>query len=177
MKRYGLNGKIMNFYVEIINHKTQEIEKKMGPFSERKANQIYNGVNINLNHDKFYTIIAKDMGTSKLPYDPAGPAYREAERKAVKANGGKKAFERFVGTVKIGRKIGTRMSIKVKTPKECDKEDTRCAFILKFPDRKHDLGTDPDDLWCYGCNYYVCGECDRPEGVTGPGHDLDEHIY
>ena len=48
---------IVEYYVEIWEHKKQEMVKQMGPFSERKADKLDDGVHINLNHDEFYTVI------------------------------------------------------------------------------------------------------------------------
>lgn len=52
----------MNFYVEIIKHgEPEEIVKRMGPMSERKAESVDRGANINLNHDEYYTLIVEEM--------------------------------------------------------------------------------------------------------------------
>lgn len=45
------------FYVEIRDFEKNAVLKRMGPFSERKAERVDNGLNINLNHDEFYTLI------------------------------------------------------------------------------------------------------------------------
>ena len=46
-----------NYYVEIIEYKSEEVVKCMGPMSEHKADRVDDGVNINLNHEEFYTLI------------------------------------------------------------------------------------------------------------------------
>ena len=53
------------FYVQIIERSfafndeiiKKRVMKEMGPYSERKAERIEDGVNINLNHDRYYTTI------------------------------------------------------------------------------------------------------------------------
>ncbi len=45
------------FYVKIIEHKTRKTIKQMGPYTEHKADKIDDGININLNHEEFYTQI------------------------------------------------------------------------------------------------------------------------
>ena len=44
-------------YVEIVKTDTGEVVKRMGPMSERKAERVESGANINLNHDGYYTRI------------------------------------------------------------------------------------------------------------------------
>lgn len=46
-----------NFVVQVIAYDDNEVVKEMGPMSERKAERVDDGVNINLNHDAFYTLI------------------------------------------------------------------------------------------------------------------------
>lgn len=55
------------YYVEIVNYDTDEVVKRMGPMSERKADKVDNAANINLNHDKYYTRIvpASDVSGSE----------------------------------------------------------------------------------------------------------------
>jgi hypothetical protein len=51
------------FYVEIRDIKTRKVEKRMGPFkSEGHAAQCERGMNINLDHTRFFTNI-----TTKKP--------------------------------------------------------------------------------------------------------------
>jgi len=60
-------------------------------------------------------------------------------------------------------------------PKKGDKADVRCGFTGTVKG-DHDLGKKPDDLWCSGCQFYVCEGCDVSAGETsGPGHDVMEH--
>lgn len=50
-----------NYYVRIIQCDAFETEKEMGPFSAEKAAKVDAGVNINLDHYRFFTkIIQKD---------------------------------------------------------------------------------------------------------------------
>lgn len=44
----------MNYFVEIVNHDTQEVVKRLGPMSEHKADKVADGASINLDHDRFY---------------------------------------------------------------------------------------------------------------------------
>jgi hypothetical protein len=46
-------------YVEIVNTKTGEVVKRMGPMSERSADRVEDGANINLNHAEYFTRIVK----------------------------------------------------------------------------------------------------------------------
>lgn len=48
-----------NYYVLIVKYENGEIVKEMGPMDERKANKVEDGVNINLNHEEYYTDIMK----------------------------------------------------------------------------------------------------------------------
>lgn len=44
------------WYVEIVAYADDKVEKRMGPFpSERQANRVDDGANINLDHSRFYT--------------------------------------------------------------------------------------------------------------------------
>jgi len=49
----------MKFYVQIKRFSDSGIEKELGPFSERRADKVDDGVNINLNHDEYFTQIVK----------------------------------------------------------------------------------------------------------------------
>lgn len=49
-----------NFYVEIVDDETEEVVKRMGPHTERTADRIEDGVNINLNHERFFTRIVEE---------------------------------------------------------------------------------------------------------------------
>lgn len=46
-------------YVEIVEYVTDRVEKRMGPMSDRKAERVDNGANINLDHERFYTRIVE----------------------------------------------------------------------------------------------------------------------
>jgi hypothetical protein len=46
-------------YVEIVNTKTDEVVKRMGPMSERKAEKVESGASINLNHEEYHTRIVQ----------------------------------------------------------------------------------------------------------------------
>jgi|688.fasta_scaffold466116_2 hypothetical protein len=51
------DANIPMFYVEIVEKATGNIESRMGPMVERKADRTETGAAINLNHDKFFTRI------------------------------------------------------------------------------------------------------------------------
>lgn len=48
---------IETFYVQIIQFEDQQVVKQMGPFTEHHAQKVDRGANINLNHEKYYTLI------------------------------------------------------------------------------------------------------------------------
>ena len=41
-------------YVEIVNHETGEVVKRMGPLSPQQADKVERGAEINLNHERFF---------------------------------------------------------------------------------------------------------------------------
>ena len=45
------------YYVEIINRKTGEVVKSMGPMSGRTADRVFVGALMNLNHDEFRLVM------------------------------------------------------------------------------------------------------------------------
>ena len=49
----------MNYYVEIRDW-NDALEKRLGPMSEAKADKVFAGLNRQLNHDKFYTVIVEE---------------------------------------------------------------------------------------------------------------------
>ena len=51
----------MNHYIELVSYETNEVVETKGPFTEWKANKVDDGMNINLNHEKYFThIITKE---------------------------------------------------------------------------------------------------------------------
>jgi hypothetical protein len=48
-----------SWYVEIIETDTETVVKSMGPMSEREADRVDAGANINLNHDKYHTRVVQ----------------------------------------------------------------------------------------------------------------------
>lgn len=48
------------YYVEIVDTETDEVVKRMGPMSERRAEQVEDGANINLDHERFHTRIEEE---------------------------------------------------------------------------------------------------------------------
>ena len=54
---------ITQFFVEIVKYDKQEtVVKRMGPLSERQAEKVDRGANINLNHEDYYTRIVEERG-------------------------------------------------------------------------------------------------------------------
>ena len=52
------------YYVEIVKYESDEhgdegLVEKRGPFNGWKANKVDDGLNINLNHERYYTRIVK----------------------------------------------------------------------------------------------------------------------
>ncbi len=48
----------MNTYVEVVSYNDPtRVEKRLGPMSENKANRVDTGLNINLDHENYYTRI------------------------------------------------------------------------------------------------------------------------
>lgn len=43
------------FYVEVVAREGDEVVERLGPASERRAERIEDGLNINLNHEDYYT--------------------------------------------------------------------------------------------------------------------------
>ncbi len=51
---------LLQLFIEIVDFQTDEVVKKLGPFpSERQREKADRGVNINLNHERFFTRDAK----------------------------------------------------------------------------------------------------------------------
>jgi len=48
-----------NYYIDIIESETGKIHQTMGPKPQRQAEKIEDGININLNHEKFHTELRK----------------------------------------------------------------------------------------------------------------------
>jgi len=53
------------FYVEIVSYENDKVEERRGPFSERRADKIDDGLNINLNHEAFYTRIVPEAAVPR----------------------------------------------------------------------------------------------------------------
>lgn len=47
------------YYVQIVETETKKVEREMGPFPKRKAEKVFGGASINLNHDKFHLVLKK----------------------------------------------------------------------------------------------------------------------
>jgi hypothetical protein len=46
----------MKYYVEIVDYETGEVVKRFGPVpTERQADRVEGGIEINLNHEKYFT--------------------------------------------------------------------------------------------------------------------------
>lgn len=48
-----------DYYVEIVEHGTGTVVKRMGPMAEQKADRVEGGVSINLDHERFYTRVVR----------------------------------------------------------------------------------------------------------------------
>lgn len=60
----------MKYYVEIrpfSDDKSDPGFRRMGPFNHHHAERVENSANINLNHEKYYTIIVEDEPTPERP--------------------------------------------------------------------------------------------------------------
>lgn len=51
-------------FVEVVNYETGAVEKRLGPLTAHAADKVDRGVNINLNHEKFYTRIIEERVAS-----------------------------------------------------------------------------------------------------------------
>ena len=47
----------MKYYIEVVEYESGEVVSRMEASSEREAEKIDRGVNINLNHENYYTRI------------------------------------------------------------------------------------------------------------------------
>lgn len=54
-------------FVEIVRYENEEVIERRGPFSERRADKIDDGLNINLNHEEFFTRIVNDASLRPRP--------------------------------------------------------------------------------------------------------------
>jgi len=55
-----------DFYVDVVASKEDKVVKRMGPMAERKAEKVDRGLNINLNHNDYYTMIRTQKEVDKL---------------------------------------------------------------------------------------------------------------
>ena len=54
----GASTMITKYWVEVVEYETDEVVSRVGPeISERQAERLERGMNINLNHDRFFTRI------------------------------------------------------------------------------------------------------------------------
>ena len=56
----------VEWYVQIIEDDSINIEKQMGPFSARRAEKVADGVSINLNHDRFSVVVVSEEGAENV---------------------------------------------------------------------------------------------------------------
>ena len=56
---HTIKGATMEYFVEIVEHKSEEVVKRMGPMPERKADMVDSGANRNLDHEHYYTRIVE----------------------------------------------------------------------------------------------------------------------
>ena len=50
----------MKYFVEIVNYETGEVVKRMDGGTERRAEKIDRGANINLDHENYFTRIVEE---------------------------------------------------------------------------------------------------------------------
>lgn len=55
-----METQVEQFYVEIVEYATEEVVKQSGPHSERRADKLDDGLNINLNHERYFTRIVSE---------------------------------------------------------------------------------------------------------------------
>ncbi len=46
-----------NYYVQIIKYSTGQRLERFGPYSGQKAEKVDTGINVNLDHESFYTLV------------------------------------------------------------------------------------------------------------------------
>jgi hypothetical protein len=51
----------MRYHVEIVSYATGEVVKRLKASSERQAEKVDRGININLNHDEYYTRVVRQI--------------------------------------------------------------------------------------------------------------------
>lgn len=56
----NMETQVEQFYVEVVEYATEEVVKQLGPNSEWRANKIDDGMNINLNHERYFTRIVSE---------------------------------------------------------------------------------------------------------------------
>lgn len=54
-----------NWYVEIIEYDTEEVVKSLGPMEKYRTEKVDAGMNINLNHEKYYTAIRQESDSGQ----------------------------------------------------------------------------------------------------------------
>ena len=50
----------MEYYIEIVEFVSEKGVERKGPYTERQADRIDDGMNINLNHSRYYTRIVTE---------------------------------------------------------------------------------------------------------------------
>ena len=55
LKRGG--GIVVDYFVEVVDWDSGEAIKRLGPMTKRKAERVDDGLNINLDHDRYHTRI------------------------------------------------------------------------------------------------------------------------
>ena len=50
----------VQWFVEVIEYDTEKVVKKLGPMSEKKAEKVERGLNINLDQERFFTVITEE---------------------------------------------------------------------------------------------------------------------
>lgn len=50
----------VQYFVEVVKTESDEVVRRLGPHSERKADQIERGININLNDEDYHTRVVPE---------------------------------------------------------------------------------------------------------------------
>lgn len=46
-------------YVEVVSYETGKVEERRGPFPERRAEKLADGMDVNLDHERYYTRVVE----------------------------------------------------------------------------------------------------------------------
>lgn len=52
-------------YVEVVSYETGKVEERRGPYPERRAEKIAAGMDVNLDHERYYTRVVPSKEATK----------------------------------------------------------------------------------------------------------------